>query len=161
MSTAIYERSDTAAAQTGAASALAAGVPRGRPSWSGLLRLSLVAVPVKAYPAQSGAAAIHFNQLHANCGQRIQYQKRCPAHGAVQAADIVRGYPYAPDQYVVVEPEELDKVRPAKDKALVLEQFVAVHEVDPERNLLLVKGAVPGPRNGIVEVREDKGRGRA
>jgi large subunit ribosomal protein L3 len=38
---------------------------------------------------------------------------------------------------------------------------VTVHEVDPERNLLLVKGAVPGPKNGIVEVREDKGRGRA
>ena len=56
MSTAICERSDIAAAQTGASSALAAGVPRGRPSWSGLLRLSLVAVPVKAYPAQSGAA---------------------------------------------------------------------------------------------------------
>ena len=38
---------------------------------------------------------------------------------------------------------------------------LTVHEVDPERNLLLVKGAVPGPKNGFVEVREDKGRGRA
>jgi large subunit ribosomal protein L3 len=38
---------------------------------------------------------------------------------------------------------------------------LTVHEVDPERNLLLVKGAVPGPKNGYVEVREDKGRGRA
>ena len=36
-----------------------------------------------------------------------------------------------------------------------------VHEIDPERNLLLVKGAVPGPKNGYVEVREDTGRGRA
>ena len=38
---------------------------------------------------------------------------------------------------------------------------LTVHEIDPERNLLLVKGAVPGPKNGFVEVREDKGRGRA
>jgi large subunit ribosomal protein L3 len=38
---------------------------------------------------------------------------------------------------------------------------LTVHEVDPQRNLLLVKGAVPGPRNGYVEVREDSGRGRA
>jgi large subunit ribosomal protein L3 len=38
---------------------------------------------------------------------------------------------------------------------------LTVHEIDPERNLLLVKGAVPGPKNGIVEVREDKGRGSA
>jgi large subunit ribosomal protein L3 len=38
---------------------------------------------------------------------------------------------------------------------------LTVHEVDTERNLLLIKGAVPGPKNGIVEVREDKGRGSA
>jgi large subunit ribosomal protein L3 len=38
---------------------------------------------------------------------------------------------------------------------------LTVHEVDTERNLLLIKGAVPGPKNGIVEVREDKGRGGA
>jgi large subunit ribosomal protein L3 len=38
---------------------------------------------------------------------------------------------------------------------------LTVHDVDLERNLLLVKGAVPGPKNGIVEVREDKGRGSA
>jgi large subunit ribosomal protein L3 len=38
---------------------------------------------------------------------------------------------------------------------------LTVHDVDAERNLLLIKGAVPGPRNGIVEIREDKGRGRA
>jgi len=38
---------------------------------------------------------------------------------------------------------------------------LVVHSIDPERNLLLVKGAVPGPKSGLVEVREDKGRGRA
>jgi large subunit ribosomal protein L3 len=38
---------------------------------------------------------------------------------------------------------------------------LTVHQVDPRRNLLLVKGAVPGPKNGYVEVREDTGRGRA
>ena len=105
--------------------------PRGRSSWSGLLRLSLVAIPVKAFAVHSTSAAIQFNQLHVNCGRRIQHQKRCPAHGPVEAAEIVRGYQYAPDQYVVVEPEELDKVRPAKDKALVLEQFIPVHQIDP------------------------------
>ena len=105
--------------------------PRGRPSWSGLLRLSLVAVPIRAFPAHSSSAAIPFNQLHANCGQRIRHQKRCPVHGCVEAAEIVRGYQYAPDQYITVEPEELNKLRPAKDKALVLEQFVPMHHIDP------------------------------
>jgi DNA end-binding protein Ku len=109
---------------------VAAG-PGGRPSWSGLLRLSLVAFPVRAFPAHNSSAAIPFNQLHANCGQRIRHQKRCPVHGCVEAAEIVRGYQYARDQYITVESEELDKLRPAKDKALVLEQFVPVHHVDP------------------------------
>jgi len=109
-----------------------AAASRGRSSWSGLLRISLVAVPVKAYPAVSSTSiSPHFHLLHAGCGQRIGYQKHCPRHGPVEAAAIVRGYEYAPGQHVVVEAEELDKLRPARDKALVLEQFVAVDEVDP------------------------------
>jgi DNA end-binding protein Ku len=133
MSTAICERADELDAATAAPPAQPAGAPpaRGRPSWSGLLRLSLVAVPVKAYPALSSATAVHFNQLHADCGQRIQYQKRCPQHGPVETAEIVRGYQYAPEQYVLVEADEVDKIRPVKDKALVLEQFVPAHQVDP------------------------------
>ena len=119
---------DSAAALLHPASAPA---PRGRPSWSGLLRLSLVAVPVKAYPAVSTSTTTHFNQLHADCGRRIQYQKRCPVHGPVDAAAIVRGVPYARDQYVIFEPEELDQLRPAKDKALVLEHFLPIQHVDP------------------------------
>jgi DNA end-binding protein Ku len=109
-----------------------AAASRGRSSWSGLLRISLVAVPVKAYPAVSSTASSpHFHLLHAGCGQRIGYQKHCPRHGPVEADAIVRGYEYAPGQHVVVEAEELDKLRPARDKALVLEQFVAVGEIDP------------------------------
>src|SRR6516164_262180 len=109
-----------------------AAASRGRSSWSGLLRFSLVAVPVKAYPAVSSTSiSPHFHLLHAGCGQRIGYQKHCPRHGLVEADAVVRGYEYAPGQHVVVEAEELDKLRPARDKALVLEQFVAVDEVDP------------------------------
>jgi DNA end-binding protein Ku len=111
--------------------AASAPAPRGRPSWSGLLRLSLVSVPVKAYPAVSTSSVTLFHQLHADCGQRIRYEKRCPHHGLVEAAAIVRGYEYAPDQHVVVEPEELDKLRPTQDKALFLEHFLPAHQVEP------------------------------
>src|SRR5262245_36945056 len=103
----------------------------GRSSWSGLLRISLVTIPVKAYPAVSSTSSVHFHLLHAGCGQRIGYQKHCPRHGVVEAEGIVRGYEYAPGQHVVIEPEELDKLRPARDKALVLEQFVSLSEIDP------------------------------
>jgi DNA end-binding protein Ku len=106
--------------------------PRGRPSWSGLLRISLVAVPVKAYAAVSSrSSSLQAHLLHADCGQRIAYHKHCPRHGAVPAEAIVRGYEYAPDQYVVVEPHELDQLRPARDKAVVVEQCVPVAQVDP------------------------------
>jgi DNA end-binding protein Ku len=148
VSAAICERAQELAVPTAAAPVKSAGAPapRGRPSWSGLLRLSLVGVPVKAYPALSSATTVHFNQLHANCGQRVQYQKRCPQHGPVESAEIVRGYQYAPDQYVVIESDELDKIRPAKDKALVLEQFLGVNQVDPAlfagRSLYLVPDGI-------------------
>ncbi len=139
---------------------------RGRSSWSGLLRVSLVAVPVKAYAAVSSAtASSHCHMLHAGCGQRIGYQKHCPRHGAVDSAAIVRGYEYARGQHVVVEPEELDKLRPDRDKALVLEQFVALAEVDPTffagRSLhLLPDGpAAQHPFGVLVDALRQAGKG--
>jgi len=108
-------------------------VPRGRASWSGLLRLSLVAVPVKAYPAVATGEALQLNQLHCQCKERIRYEKHCPLHGKVEADEIVKGFQYAPDQYVVIEPEELENIRPLQDKALTLEQFVDPAEVDAVR----------------------------
>ena len=114
----------------------AAANSRGRASWSGLLRLSLVAVPVQGYPAVSTTEAVHLNQLHAGCGQRIRYEKRCPVHGPVEPALIARGYEYAPDQYVIVEPEELEQIRTPQEKSLTLLQFI-----EPERlDLALLSG---------------------
>ena len=104
---------------------------RGRASWSGLLQLSLVTIPVKAYPAASTSQQIHFNQLHAGCGQRIRYEKHCPVHGKVEAGAIVSGYAYAPDQYVVIDQAELEPLRPAKERALSLERFVDPQQLDP------------------------------
>jgi hypothetical protein len=96
----------------------------GRPSWSGLLQLSLVGIPLKAYPAVRSRQASHFHQCHTACGQRIRYAKHCPVHGAVAAAAIVRGYEYGPGRHVLLEPEELDPLRPAQDRALRLERFL-------------------------------------
>jgi DNA end-binding protein Ku len=82
----------------------------------------------------------------------------------VEAAEIVRGYQYAPAQYVVVEPDELEKVRPAKDKALVLEQFLAVHDVDPVlfagRSLYLLPDGVAArhPYGVIAEALQQGGK---
>jgi DNA end-binding protein Ku len=111
--------------------ATAATAPRGRASWSGLLRLSLLTFPVKAYPVAVSGQEIHLNQLHAGCGQRIRYEKHCPVHGQVEAGAIARGYEYAPSQYLTLDEAELDRLRPAKDKALALEHCVDSSQVDP------------------------------
>jgi DNA end-binding protein Ku len=149
----------------GSSAAAFAPAARGRPSWSGLLRLSLVTVPVKAYAAvSSSAAASRFHFLHAGCQQRIAYRKHCPQHGAVEAAAIVRGYEYAPDNYVVVESQELEALRPARDKALILEQFVPLAEVDPTffagRSLHLVPDGVAAqhPYGVLAEALQRSGK---
>jgi DNA end-binding protein Ku len=142
----------------------AAPAPRGRPSWSGLLRLSLVSVPIKAYAAVQSSSPSAFHLLHAHCGQRIRYAKQCPQHGPVDSDALVRGYEYATDQYVVVEPEELEQLRPPRDKALVLEQFVPLQEIPPTfyagRSLYLVPDgpAAQHPYGVLVEAFGRSGR---
>ncbi len=103
-----------------------------RSSWKGCLQLSLVCVPVKAYStASSGGGEIHLNQLHADCHRRIQYKKTCPLHGEVSNDQIVSGYEYAHDHYVVVDPDELDRLRTEADKAIKIDVFIASKAFDP------------------------------
>jgi uncharacterized protein (TIGR03067 family) len=90
-----------------------------------------VSVPVKAYAAVRSAPPSPFHFLHADCGQRIRYEKHCPQHGVVPAEAIVRGYEYTPDHYIIMETEELEQLRPARDHALIVEQFVPVGDIDP------------------------------
>jgi DNA end-binding protein Ku len=103
-----------------------------RSSWKGFVRLSLVSIPVKAYTASaSGGGEIHLNQIHAGCNNRIKYQKTCPVHGEVAADDIVSGYEFAKGQFVVIDPDELDKLRTESDKAVKIDKFISTDELDP------------------------------
>ncbi len=109
-----------------------------RSSWKAFLRLSLVWVPVKAYPAAvsgnhpaGGARRPQFHQLHADCGCRIRYQKQCPRHGEVAPEAIVSGYQYARDQYVVIDPAELDKLHSEDDRAITISEFIPPEALDP------------------------------
>lgn len=103
-----------------------------RSTWKGYLKLSLVSVPVKAYTATvSGGGEVHLNQLHAPCHSRIQYKKTCPIHGEVKNDEIVSGYESSKDQYVVIEPEELDKLRTEDDKAIKIDKFISPDALDP------------------------------
>jgi len=103
-----------------------------RSSWKGFLKLSLVSVPVKAYTATaSGGSEIRLNQLHAECHSRINYKKTCPIHGEVTGEQIVSGYEYSKGQYVVVDTDELEKLRTEDDKAINIDTFVGRGELDP------------------------------
>jgi DNA end-binding protein Ku len=97
------------------------------------LQLSLVTIPLKAYAAVRTRDVPTAHLLHADCGQRLRYAKHCPRHGPVDAAAVVRGYEYGPGQHLVVEPDELDHLRPAQDRALRLERFFEPGQLDPVR----------------------------
>lgn len=103
-----------------------------RSSWEGFLRLNLISVPVKAYSVtQSGGGRIGFHQIHAKCKSRIRYQKVCPVHGEVTMDEIVSGYEVAKNQYVLIKPEELKKLRVDADKSIDIDVFIRPNEVDP------------------------------
>jgi DNA end-binding protein Ku len=95
------------------------------------LQFSLVGIPLKAYPAVCTRDLPTGHLLHAACGQRIRYAKQCPTHGTIDPATIVRGFEYGPGQHLVVEPEELDQLRPVPDRALRLERFLNPGQLDP------------------------------
>lgn len=101
-----------------------------RPSWKGFLRLSLVTVPVQAHTASIASNEIRLNQLHGECNNRVKYQKTCPEHGTISNDEIVSGYEYNKGQYVVVDPDELSKMRPEKDKTIRIEGFVDADTVE-------------------------------
>jgi DNA end-binding protein Ku len=103
-----------------------------RPSWKGYLRLSLVSVPVQAFTAAAtGGGEIHLNQLHDECHSRIRYKKVCPIHGEVSQNEIVSGYEYSKGQYVVVDPDELARLRGESERAISIETFISPDQIDP------------------------------
>ena len=103
-----------------------------RSVWKGFIQFSLVSVPVKAYTASvSGGGKIQLNQLHAECNSRIKYAKSCPVHGEVPADQIVSGYEFAKGQYVIVDPEEIEKLRSDGDKSIRVDPVVSADAVDP------------------------------
>jgi DNA end-binding protein Ku len=101
-----------------------------RTSWKGFLKLSLISVPVKAFTANDSAGEIHLNQLHKDCNSRVKYVKVCPEHGELKSEAIVSGYEHQKDQYVVVDPDELDKLRTKTDRAVSIDGFIPADAID-------------------------------
>jgi len=102
-----------------------------RAIWSGSISFGLVSVPVKAFAAVRDHS-VHFNQLERKTGARINYKKVSEKTGEeVSADDIESAYEIASGKYVVVEEEELEKLRPRKSRTIDISDFVDLGEIDP------------------------------
>jgi DNA end-binding protein Ku len=103
-----------------------------RPTWKGYLKVSLVTIPVKVFPATESAATLSFNQLHAECKTRIQQKRWCPhCEREVPNTELVKGYEYEKGHYVVVSEEDIEKVRVDSTRVIDLSQFTDVTDIDP------------------------------
>ena len=92
----------------------------------------LVSIPVKLYSATEASRAISFNLLHKACGSRLKQQYFCVKEDVpVAREDMVKGYEFAKDQYVVFTPEELKSLEEAGTHSAEITEFVPLEAVDP------------------------------
>jgi DNA end-binding protein Ku len=103
-----------------------------RPTWKGFMKISLVTIPVRVFPATDAAATISFNQLHAECQTRIQQKRWCPhCEREVPISEIVKGYEFEKGRYVVMSEDDMSKVRPESTRVIDLVQFTEASSIDP------------------------------
>lgn len=102
-----------------------------RSLWKGTLSFGLVTIPVQLFSATENKTP-SFNQLRESDHSRISYKRVAKADGEeVAYDDIVKGYEYARDHYVVFTKDELDSLRPASSRSIEIEQFVPLEQIDP------------------------------
>jgi DNA end-binding protein Ku len=99
--------------------------------WKGAISFGLVTIPVAVYPATE-EKSLKFNQLHDEDMGRIRYKRVCSIDGEeVEFDHIVKGYEVEKDRYVVLTDEDLDAVPVESSRAIDIQQFVALDEIDP------------------------------
>jgi DNA end-binding protein Ku len=101
-----------------------------RPYWKGQIRLALVSIPVEVYAATRSGATVAFNQIHKPSGKRIHYEKVVEGIGPVDVEDIVKGFQYAKDEYVLLDEKEIEGLKLESKKTLELTQFVPLDDID-------------------------------
>jgi DNA end-binding protein Ku len=103
-----------------------------RPTWKGFLKISLVNIPVRVFPATDSAATISFNQLHAECQTRIQQKRWCPkCEREIPISEVAKGFEFEKGRYVVMDEEDMSKVRPESTRVIDLVQFTDAAAIDP------------------------------
>lgn len=119
-----------------------------RAMWTGQLRLSLVSFGVRMYAATESSKKVSMNQLHKDCHQRVRNQLVCPTHGPIGRDELVKGYEYEKDSYVIIDQDDLDGIRLESNKTIEIVQFVDMEELDP---MLIDSPYFIGPDGPVAE----------
>ena len=136
-----------------------------RSMWKGAIQFGLVTIPVKLYLATESRAGVSFHMLHEKDKSRIQMKIWCPEdEEIIPRTDTVKGYEYAPDKYVVINDEDLEKL-PAQDRPLDRDRAVRrVAEAETQhqvRQAGLLHRARPGRPQGVRSCSRTSSRTRA
>jgi DNA end-binding protein Ku len=102
-----------------------------RAIWSGSISFGLLNVPVRLYSAVS-KQTVRFRELREGDGSRVKHKRVAESDGKeVPYEKIVKGYEYAPDQYVILTKDELSELDPKKTRAIEIQDFVDLDDIDP------------------------------
>jgi DNA end-binding protein Ku len=102
-----------------------------RAIWSGSISFGLLNVPVRLFSAVS-KQTVRFRELREGDGSRVKHKRVAEADGKeVPYERIVKGYEYAPDQYVVLTRDELAELEPQRSRAIEIQDFVDLDDIDP------------------------------
>ena len=105
-----------------------------RSIWKGHIRFSLVTIPIQIFNAVDKSNDISFKQLHNKDNGRVRYKKVCSVcEEEVPHSDIVKGFEYEPDQYVILKKKEFNAIKLKSNRVIDVESFVDVDEVHPSR----------------------------
>ncbi len=103
-----------------------------RAIWKGHIRFSLVTIPIRIYNAVDNESVIRFNQLHKDDHGAVGYDKKCKKCGkALSSDEIVKGYQYEPEQFVVVQTEDLNKIKLKSTRVIEIQGFIDTGEIHP------------------------------
>jgi DNA end-binding protein Ku len=103
------------------------------PVWSGNLRLSLVLVPVRMFPATSSESTIAFRMIHEPSGKPIKYLKGIETEDGfeeVPEEEIIKGYEHTKGHHILIEPKELDALKLEAKHTIDMKTFVDLEEID-------------------------------
>lgn len=115
--------------------------PSSRPIWTGMISIGLVNVPVKLY-SMIQSQGFSFRLLHKEDGQPLKYERVCVKDEKVVSwDDVVKGYEVRKNEFIVIEKEELDSIRPESDERIRIDKFIDYLSIDPvyfEKSYILV-----------------------